>query len=387
VGSAKVCDDQKTCTADSCVPGEGCKHEFLSGDCEDGDLCTTGDYCLDGVCKKGGEKNCDDANACTADSCDPATGCLHANTGGACEDQDPCTVGDSCQEGLCTPGSRICTCLSSAECATYEDNDLCNGTYHCTSTLPHVCEVDPATIKTCPESTDPCQAYGCDPLTGECALEPANNGVACDDGQGCTDGDICAEGVCAGQSCTALGKFCYQGACVDCVPDCSGKLCGDDGCGGVCGLCDQGQECAAGVCCTPACLDIHCGDNGCGGLCGLCLEGQICTFEGMCCSPHCEGKTCGSDGCGGDCGTCGEGALCTHGNCCVPACDGKNCGEDGCGGVCGLCPPGGSCLDGLCCLPDCSGKVCGSDGCGGTCGSCSGDLSCVLGQCKGCGDG
>ncbi len=387
VGSPKVCDDHKACTEDKCLQGTGCVFEFLSSDCDDGDLCTAGDYCTDGLCTPGDSTDCDDANPCTDDSCVTATGCKHVNNQDDCDDQDPCTVGDVCGGGECVAGTRICTCLSSADCGTYDDNDLCNGTYHCTSTLPHVCEVDPATIKTCPESTDPCQAYGCDPLTGECALEPANNGFACDDGQGCTDGDLCAEGVCAGQSCSALGKFCYLGSCVDCVPECSGKLCGDDGCGGVCGLCEVGQECDAGTCCTPACLDIHCGDNGCGGVCGLCLEGQLCTFEGMCCSPHCEGKTCGSDGCGGDCGTCGEGALCTHGNCCVPACDGKNCGDDGCGGTCGICPPGGSCLDGLCCLPDCSGKVCGSDGCGGTCGSCSGDLSCVLGQCKGCGDG
>ena len=34
----------------------------------------------------------------------------------------------------------------------------------------------------------------------------------------------------------------------DCVPDCSGKNCGDDGCGGSCGSCPSGQTCSDGVC-------------------------------------------------------------------------------------------------------------------------------------------
>ncbi len=36
---------------------------------------------------------CDDGNACTDDSCDPATGCQHATV--SCDDSDPCTA-DSC---------------------------------------------------------------------------------------------------------------------------------------------------------------------------------------------------------------------------------------------------------------------------------------------------
>jgi hypothetical protein len=37
------------------------------------------------------------------------------------------------------------------------------------------------------------------------------------------------------------GDFC-------CVPDCSGKECGDDGCGGTCGTCGSGETCSGGVC-------------------------------------------------------------------------------------------------------------------------------------------
>ncbi|MBM4356218.1 MAG: hypothetical protein FJ109_20920, partial [Deltaproteobacteria bacterium] len=45
------------------------------------------------------------------------------------------------------------------------------------------------------------------------------------------------------------GESCFQNAC--CIPDCVGKSCGDDGCGGSCGPCEPWQMCQAGECvCT-----------------------------------------------------------------------------------------------------------------------------------------
>ena len=38
-----------------------------------------------------------------------------------------------------------------------------------------------------------------------------------------------------------------------CVPDCVGRLCGDDGCGGVCGGCGTGESCEEGVCQETGC--------------------------------------------------------------------------------------------------------------------------------------
>ncbi|MFH0840401.1 MAG: LamG domain-containing protein [bacterium] len=35
---------------------------------------------------------------------------------------------------------------------------------------------------------------------------------------------------------------------VGCTPDCDGKECGDDGCGGSCGTCSEGRECSADLC-------------------------------------------------------------------------------------------------------------------------------------------
>jgi LmbE family N-acetylglucosaminyl deacetylase len=46
-----------------------------------------------------------------------------------------------------------------------------------------------------------------------------------------------------------------------CVPDCTGRECGDDGCGGSCGSCGADEVCSDGVCaCDPA--DCACGAPG-----------------------------------------------------------------------------------------------------------------------------
>jgi hypothetical protein len=71
-----------------------------------------------------------------------------------------------------------------------------------------------------------------------------------------------------------------------CAADCSGRLCGDDGCGGSCGTCNAGQSCQAGQCvpdvCVPSCAGGPCTSDGCGGRCGGCPEGQGCAMTGGC---------------------------------------------------------------------------------------------------------
>ncbi len=43
-----------------------------------------------------------------------------------------------------------------------------------------------------------------------------------------------------------------------CVPKCSGKECGDNGCGGVCGTCEEGKYCSAKSKCVCNCDNIDC---------------------------------------------------------------------------------------------------------------------------------
>jgi hypothetical protein len=63
--------------------------------------------------------------------------------------------------------------------------------------------------------------------------------------------------------------------------------------------------------CVPQCKGKTCGSDGCGGACGTCPNGKMCNTAGQCiCVPQCNGKACGSDGCGGTCGTCPLNATC-----------------------------------------------------------------------------
>ena len=74
-----------------------------------------------------------------------------------------------------------------------------------------------------------------------------------------------------------------------CQPDCDGKECGLDGCGGICGVCDAAKLCIDGVCgCSPDCDGKTCGDDLCGGSCGPdCPEGELC-IGGSCGALTCQ---------------------------------------------------------------------------------------------------
>ncbi len=168
-----------------------------------------------------------------------------------------------------------------------------------------------------------------------------------------------------------------------CTPQCAGKTCGSDGCGGSCGTCAMGETCSlSSQCgCTPSCTGKQCGPDGCGGVCGTCAGGQVCSAAGACaCVPNCAGRTCGSDGCGGTCGpACPTGQFCNNGlGACVMGidpCEGVECGP-GCGSCAGdfTCTPQGSCSGSA---GVCGNKVCGPDGVGGSCGTCDPGSSCT----------
>ena len=192
------------------------------------------------------------------------------------------------------------------------------------------------------------------------------------------EGLLCGDDGCGGECgvCEGAQGECIDGACL-CQPSCDGISCGDDGCGGTCGICDGLQmACVDGACvCQPECGDKECGSDGCNGSCGKCEGLQDQCVDGACvCQPACKDKNCGADGCNGTCGTC-EGLQdeCLEGVCtCVPACEGMECGDDGCGAVCGTCADGDVCFTGSCCTPQCDGFECGDDGCGDLCGECLG---------------
>jgi len=80
-----------------------------------------------------------------------------------------------------------------------------------------------------------------------------------------------------------------------CVPDCAGKECGNDLCGGSCGTCGNFEQCVQGSCELT----------------------QVC---------DCDGAVCGLDNCGNSCGTCSGQTTCS-GGLCVSTATGGTCVE------------------------------------------------------------
>lgn len=110
--SLKVYNATGTCSQGACSYGAS----IVS--CNDYNACTVNDHCTGGACQAGAPRNCDDGNPCTADSCDPAVGCRHEPvTGGACN------RGGDCPIGQCVTGS--CLAVPDITCTTEVDVDLC----------------------------------------------------------------------------------------------------------------------------------------------------------------------------------------------------------------------------------------------------------------------
>jgi hypothetical protein len=125
-----------------------------------------------------------------------------------------------------------------------------------------------------------------------------------------------------------------------CVPTCAGKLCGDDGCGGVCGVaCASTHTCLKGRCvCPPSCAPSNaCGPDGCGDSCGMCTGGRTCQ-GGQCTCPEAE--------CNGACvATCAVDKMRNPSTCgcCMPN-DAEDCvNDDDC--CSGRCDPGPGSFD------------------------------------------
>jgi hypothetical protein len=268
----------------------------------------------------------DCAPDCQEKTCGP-DGCL-----GSCGD---CAVGQ-CVDGVCQagPGCEVTTGEPGCDACSCED---------C------VCDIDPMCCWS--EWGSFCAAVcigqcgGCTPLTactdGICQLAMDENCHTCPQDCECEDGLVCADGQC-------------------CLPNCAGKECGYDGCGGLCGDCGPDEACSSGQCVTQdGCQDgMQPGCSGC--MCEAC----VCSlFDGYCCAiawdfacaivceQMCEGcgfvEACGDDVCdaeaGEGCDNCQADCGCEapetcHGNkCCQPDCEDKECGPTGCGGICGYC--------------------------------------------------
>ncbi|MEZ4246813.1 MAG: putative metal-binding motif-containing protein [Polyangiales bacterium] len=236
-GCAAGCDDGIACTDDSCVgdacsatpndalcapgercnPGSGCVpiRCTTDADCNDGNACNGVEVCggaaPDAVtgCSAGGAISCDDGVPCTADRCDPDTGCVNTPVDAACDDGVGCTV-DRCDAAMgCvrTPDDSLCddgVCFEGGRCDPTRD---CLG----------------ATAVDCRDG-DPCTDDLCEP------------GVGCQNPERDDDGDgfaVEAMGRCGGDDCDDTNDAVYPGAtelCNAIDDDCDGRVDEDPSC-------------------------------------------------------------------------------------------------------------------------------------------------------------
>jgi hypothetical protein len=267
VGQAVDCSDfDSACTKASCRESDGACVEVAANEgepCDDGLLCTLNDICSSGRC--GGMRvDCSASDsACTAGTCEPATGaCVAApaNENAACEDGDPCTVGEVCDDGACGGSPKDCSGLDEAcvvgicdgksgECVAIPrvDETLCDDGDPCT--VEDRCEVGRCVgvEKDCSVEDGACTVGAC--VDGTCLANPREDGLACDDADPCTEGGSCESGACIApqKDCSALDGPCVTGVCNEagaCVaaPVTSVEAC-DDG-----DPCTEADTCIDGRC-------------------------------------------------------------------------------------------------------------------------------------------
>ncbi len=420
LGVKADCDDNKPCTNDACDPATGkCVHTTFTGPCDDGNKCTTEDLCTAGAC--GGKSvTCDDDNPCTTDICDTLTGCKYVPLAGGsqCDDGISCTHNDQCDLGKCVGTNSCVLCTSDLQCASLQDNNLCNGTAHCAaSKLGKVCQLDLKTVVVCTPADDPaCGTNQCNPTSGKCELLKKQKGVPCVSNDKCLASTVCSDsGTCEGskKDCDD-SEPCTDDSCdpkVGCknAAKADASVCDDNN------VCTAGEACKDGICSsTPAQNKCACAsDSECtkfedGDLCNgvfqcigkLCLVGPattvICDPSKESCTENLCVKTTGKcavtpkkDGL-----VCDDGSKCTiqdtckAGKCTTDAklsCDDQNpCTVDACGPLAGCVHgdvgDGGQCDDGDACTET---DKCAKGKCAGAKKSCDDDNPCTIDLCSG----
>ena len=395
-----LCDDGNPCTLGVCDVDDGCDHQALNDSpCEDGEVCTEGDLCTAGQCAPGAnicdcavDADCDDGNPCngtflceTGDTgltecvqtaapvqCDDDTAgpCVasqcQTNTGTCelvavedgtiCPDDDPCTIGEHCNGGVCVSSEPVCD--DQVDCT----NDSCEPGVGCTY-LP-----DPTS---CDDGVS-CTTDSCSPVSG-CASAPV--GSACADDHDCTS-EVCdaVDGCIVTTHDTTCedGTDCNVDVCdvgSGCVATPDDTLCDDgddctmDGCGvgGVCiheiagdgspcddgNLCTTSDACDAGDCKAGAPVQCEsttgCDTGQCDAASGACVfspvqDGTACDDADACTEQtECSGGACG----GGEDTGCDDGIPCTADGC-DPATGCTYAPDDG------ACDDGNSCTVGTC---------------------------------------
>jgi hypothetical protein len=198
-----ICDDGDACTADTCRADGSCAHSSPM-DCDDGNPCTA-DSCdaLTGTCVNAplpGTTTCDDHDVCTGpvDHCDPTGQCRGTPIAGCCTADATCNDDNACTVDTCDPATHTCT----------------NATKTCTaSDACHVasCAGDDGSCVEAPldcDDADACTDDSCDPASGLCGHQT----ISCDDADPCTTDSCDPVAGCVHAPCPA-GTTCQAGGC------------------------------------------------------------------------------------------------------------------------------------------------------------------------------
>ena len=403
-GTTLVCNDGNPCTTDSCDVLAGCRAVAVANGttCSDGNVCNGNETCTNGACNPGTPVTCDDANPCTVDSCSALFGCtsLPVLNGTGCSDANACNGAEICQSGVCAPGLPL-NCNDGNACTT----DSCNPATGCQNLVLPGCR-SCSVVADCNDG-NACTSDVC--VSGACVNTIFPDGTTCSDGNVCNGNEICGGGAClAGTPLVCNdGNVCTTDVCsptLGCqvTPVANGTPCPDtDACNGA-------EICVSAVCIpgtAPVCNDNNpCTVDTCDTLLGcrnipsldgtLCGDSDICNGVEVCQSANCtsgtplvcnDGNPCTDDSCNPTTG-------CTFTNNTAPCDDGLFCTV---GELCG----GGTCLTGIprdCSSADnqCNVGVCneGADACqpaaaneGGTCFTdpCLTGQACTAGTCTG----
>jgi MYXO-CTERM domain-containing protein len=297
--SGNACGTCKSCNSGACEPDEVGK-ACAGGRCAEGAICCTG--CIDGsdqcvsstdrACGVGGDRceDCGQCGTCSGGACQP-------KTSGTCDDDNPCTEGDTCGSGGCE-GTAVavddgneCTddaCSAEAgithtskaegETCVGSGNACVTGGWHCTdhdtdAGTARICQ--PVSGLTCYDGL-PCTSDAPDCDNNTCPYSALDDDTACTLGLRCFLNESCQAGECVGEPrncsddnpCTTDSCEEADGDGVDPVTGCKHEP------KGMSTTCDDGNECT---------LTDHCGaDGSCSGMTMECMALDECHAPGSC---------------------------------------------------------------------------------------------------------
>ena len=254
--------EPQQCHKFTCEEGE-CTEVPVADDtsCSDGDLCTVGDTCQNGVCVSGPDMECEgEPQQCHQFTCEEGE-CTEVPVANdtSCSDGDLCTVGDTCQNGECVSGPAKecegepqqcheftceegeCTEVPVANDTPCSDGDLCTVGDTCQNGM---CVSGPD--MECDDNNE-CTEDNCDPTTGVCVYEPiiTNQKISCGQGECFREVLKCIDGV---ENVCVPGEPAPEEICDGLDNDCDGEIDNDiPGVGSDCKIQSLKGVCADGL--------------------------------------------------------------------------------------------------------------------------------------------